>query len=221
MRIACKLALAYAVRHPLRMFLTSLAMVASASIVVWVVSGYDALSSQFGDQAAEYLGRYDFFVVPEDPKDASVDTSLVDALRQDPALAEITPVIQVSVQLMNPNAGEGGPGGPAMGGPGMGKASGGPGTGGPGGVKRAGPAGQRGARPGGMRGFRPSPMLVGTDAEKPPYPVLEGAWIDSAHPEKRGAVIGKTTAEQMNLKLGDEAAAVIYGTKSIASRSWD
>lgn len=212
MRIACKLALAYAVRHPLRMFLTSLAMVASASIVVWVVSGYDALSSQFGDQAAEYLGRYDFFVVPEDPKDASVDTSLVDALRQDPALAEITPVIQVSVQLMNPNAGEGGPGGPAMGGPGMGKASGGPGTGGPGGVKRAGPAGQRGARPGGMRGFRPSPMLVGTDAEKPPYPVLEGAWIDSAHPEKRGAVIGKTTAEQMNLKLGDEAL-VIYGTK--------
>ena len=55
-------------------------------------------------------------------------------------------------------------------------------------------------------------MLVGTDAEKPPYPVLEGAWIDSAHPEKRGAVIGKTTAEQMNLKLGDEAL-VIYGTK--------
>lgn len=228
MRIACKLALAYAIRHPLRMFLTSLAMVASACIVVWVVSGYDALSSQFGDQAAEYLGRYDFFVVPEDPKDASVDESLVEPLRQDPAVAEVTPVIQVSVQLMNPNAGgEGGPGGGMQGGPGANNSprpstAEGPGVrarrdssvppGGP----QAGPGapGSRGRRggPPGLRFFGLAPTLVGTDAENPPYPVVQGTWIDTAHPDQRGAVIGKTTAEQMNLKVGDDAL-LIYGTK--------
>jgi len=72
--------------------LTLLAIIASACVVVWVVSGYDALVSQFGGQAAEYLGRYDFFVVPEDPKDASIDVTLVESLRQDPAVAEVTPV---------------------------------------------------------------------------------------------------------------------------------
>ncbi len=73
------------------MLLTSLAMVASACIVVWVVSGYDALSSQFGEQATEYLGRYDFFVVPEDPKDATLDPDLAASLRQDPAVVEVAP----------------------------------------------------------------------------------------------------------------------------------
>ena len=55
-------------------------------------------------------------------------------------------------------------------------------------------------------------MLVGTDAEKPPHAVVEGTWIDPQHPEQRGAVIGTSTAEQMGLKLGDEAL-VIFGTK--------
>jgi len=126
MRIAFKLALAYAVRHPMRMFLTSLAMVASACIVVWVVSGYDALASQFGDQAAEYLGRYDFFIVPEDVNDASLDAGLADSLQKDSAVAEATPAMQIAVQIQNPN------GGPGMGGPGMGSPGmGGGGMGGP------------------------------------------------------------------------------------------
>ncbi len=230
MKIAWKLAFAYAVQHPLRMFLTSLAMVASACVVVWVVSGYDALATQFGEQAVEYLGRYDFFVVPEDPQDASLDTSLVESLRQDPAVAEVTPAIQVPMRLMNPNAGgEGGPGGPGEpGGPGRPQARsggrgersgpGGPGPGGrrPGNSPRpqAGEGPEVRARPGGPPrfGFGGSPMLVGTDAVEPPHALAEGVWIDPRHPEQRGAVIGKTTAEQMSLKLGDEAL-VIYGTK--------
>jgi len=55
-------------------------------------------------------------------------------------------------------------------------------------------------------------MLVGTDAETPPQTMAEGTWIDPQHPDQRGAVIGKTTAEQMGLKLGDEAL-VIFGPK--------
>ena len=141
MKLVWKLALAYAWRHPARMLLTSLAMVASACMVIWVVSGYDALASQFGEQAVEYLGRYDFFVVPEDPKDASIDASLVESLRQDPAVAEVTPVAQLPTRLLNRNAGPGGPGGPGR----------------PGGRSRRG-------GPRGFFRFRPSPMLVGTDA---------------------------------------------------------
>lgn len=118
MSVVWKLTLAYAVRHPLRLLLTSLAMVASACMVVWVVSGYDALASQFAGQAAEYLGRYDLFVVPEDPADASLDTSLVEHMQQDPAVAEVTPVIQVDVRLLNPNIESDGFGGPSgLGGP--------------------------------------------------------------------------------------------------------
>lgn len=242
MSISWKLALSYAVRHPARMLLTSLAMVASACIVVWVVSGYDAVVSQFGEQASGYLGRYDFFIVPEDPKDASVDAGLVDALRQDPAVAEVTPVVQVQIKrLMNPNAPEGMDGGPG--------GQGGLGVRGPrpdgvaprrpvadGMAAVAGPSvndpypnplpkgegtganvkgeGMPPARPGGPgRFFLPgAPTLVGTDAEQPPQKLVDGTWIDPKQPDRRGAVVGKTTAEQLNLKLGDDAL-LILGTK--------
>ena len=245
MKIAFKLALAYAVRHPMRMFLTSLAMVASACIVVWVVSGYDALASQFGEQAAEYLGRYDFFIVPEDPSDASLDPGLVESLQKDPAVAEVAPAIQLAVKIINPNGpppGMGGPGGPGMSGPQS------MGPGGP--NQNSSPLLQAGERPGAragrsgpqagdaptadrpppipntagtgtspsgtgrprMPGMGSQPTLVGTDAEQPPYKLIEGSWIDVKHPEQRGAVFGKNAAQQLGLKLGNEAK-VIFGTK--------
>jgi hypothetical protein len=133
MSVAWKLALSYAVRHPARMLLTSLAMIASACIVVWVVSSYDAMAMQFGKQASTYLGRYDFFIVPEDPNNPSVDEKLVESLRKDPAVAEATPVIQVRIlRLVNPNAGPedmgGGPGGPGGRGQGPGVKGQGPGA---------------------------------------------------------------------------------------------
>jgi putative ABC transport system permease protein len=239
MSVAWKLAWSYALRHPARMLLTSLAMVASACIVVWVVSGYDALASQFGQQAAGYLGRYDFFIVPEDPKNASLDAGLVASLRQDPAVAEATAVAQVQIQrFMNPNAEPGEMGGGLQGG-GRSRAGGAAANGSPRpmregpGAKAEQPPGspsQRAARPdslsktagpgtrqrpggpGGFPGLGGAPTLVGTDAEAPPYPMIEGAWVDPQHPERRGAVIGKNTAEQMKLKLGDEAL-LILGTK--------
>ncbi|MBN2021833.1 MAG: ABC transporter permease [Pirellulales bacterium] len=205
MRIASKLALAYAWRHPGRMALTSLAMIASACIVVWVVSGYDALTSQFGEQATEYLGRYDFFIVPEDPNDASIDADLVAALREDPAVAEVAPVAQVETRLVNLNAKPGGPRGQrGPGGPGKPLAASQ--------TKGAGPGGRRAPGRPGFPMFGGSPMLVGTDAENPPHPLVEGRWIDVAHPEARGAVIGTGTAQRMQLKLGDEAL-VIFGPK--------
>ncbi|MBN2578608.1 MAG: ABC transporter permease [Pirellulales bacterium] len=240
MNVACKLTLSYALRHPARMLLTSLAMIASACIVVWVVSGYDALASQFGRQAAEYLGRYDFFIVPEDPKAPFLDMDLVASLQKDPDVAEVTPVTQQPTRVVNPNTfpdmddGPGGPGRrisplPLGEGPGVRAGRGqrqsgnvlsahrphpnslpkGEGTG----PRRGAPAGGRqGGRPP-LRFFVPvSPTLVGTDAASPPYPMVKGTWIDPKHPERRGAVIGKNAAEQLDLKLGDEAL-VIFGPK--------
>lgn len=201
MNLIWKLTLSYAVRHPLRLVLTLLAMIASACMVVWVVSGYDALASQFGEQAAEYLGRYDFFVVPEDPADAAVDPALVEQLRQDPAVVEVTPVIQLETRLLNPNAGPGGPGRSV-------RSVGRPaprGAAGPGGSSTRG-------SPGAFRGFGDSPLLVGTDAREPPQALVAGTWIAPQHPELRGAVIGKGTAERLGFALGDEAL-VIFGPK--------
>jgi len=242
MSVAWKLALSYALGHPVRMLLTSLAMVASACVVVWVVSGYDALASQFGEQAAEYLGRYDFYVVPEDPKEPFLDTSLVEALRGDSAVAEVTPVIQIPMRLFNPNGSPDGPGGfgggfgggPAAGAPGAGPAGQGHTQDRPAGPRQAGQPGQRperrggrdGERPGAerrggpggpgrlgrMRGFGASPLLVGTDADNPPYELVEGTWIDPQHPDQRGAVVSNSAARQMGLRLGNEAR-VILGPK--------
>lgn len=246
MKVAWKLAIAYAMRHPARMVLSSLAMVASACIVVWVVSGYDALSSQFGDQAQEYLGRYDLFVVPEDPSDPFVDVGLVASLRKDPRVAEVAPVAQIPVQLLNPKAARGEPsdfgrskpppsgatrgrgvgakgawppfGDAAESGrpqpgfpPRTGGALGGPGP-------RAGPQGKPGTRggpgalggPGAFRGFAGSPTLVGTDAHAPPYPLSNGAWIDSKHPERRGVVLSQTVADSNGLRVGDEALVIVW-----------
>lgn len=239
MSVTWKLAASYAWHHPARMLLTSLAMVASACIVVWVVSSYDALSSQFGEQATEYLGRYDFFIVPEDPKDAAIDHSLVALLRKDPAVAEATPVAQVPLgRLINPNGGpprEGMSGGPGrnaseprergessgMGGRGTPsgrgarsgrgeQAQGSPGQDSARNRSRSGPGG--GSRGRGSPAFGRLPTLVGTDAEKPPHRMLEGAWIDPQHPEKRGAVVGKSVAQQFGLKQGDEFQ-IVLGTK--------
>lgn len=242
MKIAWKLSLAYAWRHPARMFLTSLAMVASACVVVWVVSGYDAMVSQFGDRASEYLGRYDLFVVPDSTDESFVPADLVTLLRSDPAVAELEPSLQWSVRVQTDKPGGSGMGGPGMGGPGSsrpggGRGMGGGGMGGPGGGKpgsgapatggpgSTGPAGGRGAaiagspgssRPmGGGRGRSPfftAPKLVGIDADTPPYKLLKGRWIDRRDPKLREAVISDQAAERLEIALNDEIL-VIFGTK--------
>ncbi len=213
MRIAAKLALAYAWHYPARVLLTSLAMVAAACVVVWVVSGYDALASQFDDQASEYLGRYDLFLVPDAVEQSFLPGDLVDAIHNDPAVAEIEPVLQadIRVQTDRPDAfGMGGPPGGGRfspGGPGMGRM--------PGGAARPGQPERGGGRMGGgpPRGmFLGGPKLVGTRARTPPYQLVAGRWIEHGDPALREAVISNQTADQMELGLNDEVL-VISGTK--------
>ncbi|MGE9266953.1 MAG: ABC transporter permease [Verrucomicrobiales bacterium] len=59
-----KLSLAYFRERPLRLVLTSLATAAAAVMVLWVVSGYDALMNTFDNYSEEALGRYSLSVAP-------------------------------------------------------------------------------------------------------------------------------------------------------------
>lgn len=227
MKVAWKLAWSYAIGHPTRMMLTSLAMIASACVVVWVVSSYDAMVSQFDDQAEEYLGRYDCFVVPEDPDNAVISAELIASLRQSPEVAEVAPVSQTKIRIVNHNAM---PNMEVKGGPG--KSGKGRGPQKPPGERARGggsktakksdadkkpsaskpPARRGGKGKKGFFGMFGSPSLVGTDAEKPPYPMIEGDWIDPSKPNLREVVISKNAAERYSAKPGDEIL-VIHGMK--------
>ena len=228
MRLAAKLALAYAWHHPLRMLLTTLAMVASACIVVWVVSGYDALAAQFGSQASEYLGRFDLFVVSDAPKNPEVAAELIEALRQDPAVAEVEPVMQLPARVAKADVSlEMSSTGDVAGGPAASRPLKEGGTAGlpssakgdfPGKTVLDKPAvapargGRPGGGPGGPGGMLMPPTLVGTNAPTPPYALLEGVWIDPQHPERREAVLSNATAQKMQVKQGD-AILLILGPK--------
>ncbi|MCS7304388.1 MAG: ABC transporter permease [Thermoguttaceae bacterium] len=314
MLLCWKLAWSYVRRHPLRMVLAATAIVAAAGMVIWVVSRYDALLAQFAHQTPQYLGRYDFFIVPEtadslrpgeNPNPSFLPSELVAELRQDPDIAELELGLQWSVRVL-PDRPEGfmGPGGGGMGGPGgmgglgglggfggieglrgmpdgagmagfggMAGFRGGPGEGGgqggPGGFNAPGgfggmgstgspqskqpsmsgpaagpgspiPPGGSGSGPGGMAGpegpsfskkgpgspvrpgsasgpprrpmFFASPKLIGVQTSEPPYPLVEGQWIDPTDPKARHTAITQPLAETMQVKVGDELL-VISGTK--------
>ena len=64
LRVVGKLVVAQARQRPGRVLLTSLSTIAAACVVVWVVSGYDALVGQFGGMGEEYVGRYEMLLLP-------------------------------------------------------------------------------------------------------------------------------------------------------------
>ena len=151
MNIVLKLALANAWHHRVRLLLTSLAMIAAACVVVWVVSGYDALVSQFHDSARKTMGRYDFFVMSGSSRALELSPELLAALKNDPAVAEVNPVMQARVMVSGPAGPGGGPGGAPARGPARGPADA-PGSC-PNGSPKSGPPGAGGPPPGGRMGI--------------------------------------------------------------------
>ncbi len=99
MKIELKLIVADIVRHPARLILSSLGMIAATCLVVWVVSGYDALVAQFSDSARKTLGRYDMLLVSGSDNLPELSEVVLDLLREDPAIAEIEAVVQVPVKI--------------------------------------------------------------------------------------------------------------------------
>lgn len=189
-------------RHPARVILTSVAMIAAACMVIWVVSGYDALLGQFAGFASKSFGRYELIVQPEIAAGTSsqampgmsrgIEPGVVDELRKDPAVAQAEPVLQgrVSARRIDPETGlpvvlrvpEATPNRP--------------------GVPGASPI-----RPPGMGG----PMLVGTDAKEPPYAMVQGNWLAPNQPQAMQAVISSETAKRMQIQLGDSVLVAARG----------
>ncbi len=240
MKIVFRLAAAYFWQHPGRVCLAALSVVASACMVVWVVSGYDALASQFDDEAANYLGRYQVVIVPESVRNPVIAPDLMRALKQDLSVVEVDSALQSRVTVaaigadgrprpgpgspppggVQPNqaaAGEGRARGPGMRGPGDGPRMGdrgrqGPGSGSPPGVPQRPDEARARSPQGSPRGRRPfGPTLVGIDARQPPYALVEGRWLDSKNTAGDEAVISRGSAAQLELALGDQVQVSAKG----------
>ena len=221
MNIAWKLAVANVRAHPSRLCLTLSAIAASACVVIWVVSGYDALVGQFGGFASDYLGRYDVIVLPE-VKGVSevprVSPELIELLGRDADVAELSPVMQTRARITNPAlppeeqlpVGPGNAPRPADGAEGGPSArettrqAGGeipPGIGQPGRSGPPGGPGRGGMRPGMMMGRMPA--LVGTKAMLPPNKMVKGDWIDP-NSERFEGVLSANSSEALKAGIGDE-----------------
>ncbi|PQO26384.1 ABC transporter permease [Blastopirellula marina] len=109
MNVVLKIVGSYIRQYPGRLILTSLAMIASACMVVWVVSGYDALVAQFDEFSDEYMGQYHFYVVPpvsdlrpgSPPSgEDSVPQDIIAVLQADPSVASVDLGVQAHVEIL-------------------------------------------------------------------------------------------------------------------------
>ncbi len=62
-----------------------------------------------------------------------------------------------------------------------------------------------------MARFARQPTLVGTDAAEPPHALAEGRWIDPARPNALEGVLTRSSAELLNVTLGDEVTVASSG----------
>ncbi len=212
LRIVGKLVIAQARHRPGRVLLTSLSTIAAACIVVWVVSGYDALVGQFGAMGEEYVGRYEMLLLPmrgEAPAvmggrgSSQLSKDLIEAIRRDPSVAVVDPVFESTARVGR--VGEA----PAPRAAGLPSPDDFP--------LPVTPAQKAASGPiimGGMAQLRTqgrNPSLVGTDSAEPIHTLLQGRWFDPKHPDRNEGAITHDSAEQLGLKLGDEVAVTGLG----------
>jgi putative ABC transport system permease protein len=220
-RVVGKLVVAQARQRPGRVLLTSLSTIAAACIVVWVVSGYDALVGQFGGLGEEYVGRYEMLLLPTRGEAAggmgsrgssAFSKDLLEAIRRDPTVAVADPVFETTARISK----EGETPAP--------RAAGLPGPEDfPLPIPNA-PAKKATSGPiimGGMAQLRTqgrNPSLVGTDSTEPIHTLLQGRWFDPKHPERLEGAITHDSAEQLGLKLGDEVLVTGAGRANEPSK---
>ncbi|WDQ17247.1 ABC transporter permease [Rhodopirellula sp. P2] len=166
--------------NPGRAVITTVGIMASTCAVVWVVSGYDALVSQFDENSEKYLGRYDLLIMPQSGPPGSetppIQDSLVDELKHDAGVLEVNPVSQsrVTVIPIDRHAED----------------------------EKSSLDFVVGARPP-VNGAPPlDPTLVSTPAIEPPYELLQGRWL-SEDGKAKEIVIGELVAKEKNLSVGD------------------
>ncbi|WP_367871564.1 FtsX-like permease family protein [Luteolibacter sp. Populi] len=169
------LALAWIREHPLRLALTSLATAAATALVVWVVSGYDAMLGTFDEYSNLALGRYPLSVAPiqhfsqEAPgaipsaAEKHVPPEVVDQLRADPAVAAADAMWAIRENVR--------------------------------------PFTEEGQEAIPWRRL-PDARLLGTDAPAPPFDLVAGRWIDPARPDLLEAAMSVHAARGMGLDIG-------------------
>lgn len=199
MKLILKLLAGQMLRHPARFVVTSLAIVAASCVVIWVVSGYDALTAQFDDFAGEYLGRYQLFVAQAVPNTnfmappLALPSEVLQEMGRDSAIAALDAESHLRVTVTKPGE-DARP--QRRSGPAKGDASSRPGRSG------SSPPGSRGAGPPvNYFGPPPSPTLVGANANQPPYEMVAGRWISAS--DKPEGVISQRAATALNIALGD------------------
>jgi putative ABC transport system permease protein len=206
-----KLGLSYLRHHPARLILTSLAMVAAACMVIWVVSGYDALLKQFKEFAGVSHGRYTLMVYPTRlpmlgsggtrpvgtrpsgmmPGGAfqmrSVPTEIAEQIRADSAIAVADLMWSAPAMVM--------PYDPQT-------------------FRRLRLPTTSATRPlltrpttglGGPRG-RGGVSLIGIDSPQPPFPMSRGRWIDPRS-DVLEAALSVDAAYRLGVDLGGEVSA--------------
>ncbi|MCW1887533.1 ABC transporter permease [Luteolibacter flavescens] len=172
-----RLAAAWVREHPLRIALTSLATAAAAAMVIWVVSGYDAMLGSFDKYSDLALGRYPLSVAPIQhfsqqapgaiPSHAEkhVPVEVLAGLRSDPAVAAADPMWALR-EKVTPHVPEGGEVIP---------------------WRRL-----------------PDARLLATDAPAPPFDLVAGRWIDPARADIMEAAMSVAAARGMGLDVGGE-----------------
>ncbi|WP_417731569.1 ABC transporter permease [Rosistilla oblonga] len=180
-------------RHPGRAVITTLGVIASTCAVVWVASGYDALVSQFDENAGKYLGRYDVLVMakPAGPPGAStppIPPALIDELEQDAGVMEVNPTSNYRVtatRVANASADE----------------------------EDTSPLGLLiGSRPP-VNGAPPiGPKLVSTPAAEAPYDMVDGVWLDDDD-QANAVVVAEQVAKKLKVGVGDEILVTSFGNQ--------
>ena len=192
-----RLAFAFLREHPVRFFVTALATIAAAAMVVWTVSSYDALLDSFESYSDQSQGRYTLSVAPIStfrqyapgaiPSTAEkfVPPEIVRQLAADPAVLAADPVWVRRIQMRPAKEAPAGPPAAAVAG------------------KPAGAAADRApARPAPRR--MPEVRLLGTSAAEAPYPLDGGRWLDPARPDLPEAALSTEAAQQFGIGVGDD-----------------
>ncbi len=200
-KTALRLVASHMWQRPGRVFLTSLSTAAAACVVVWVVSGYDSLVGEFGSMGEEYVGRYDFLLVPARDREAEpvgfgralqIPKAMLEKIRQDPAIAALDPIFETALRANKPGAA------PAGRFPGMAEGEGPPARSK---QQESGPKMMGGVAA--QRAQSPVPIVVGTDSLEPIHRVLQGQWIGQDSTARVGALT-REAAQQLGLHVGDE-----------------
>lgn len=193
--IVVRLALAQIRHRPGRFAMTALAMVAAAAVVVWVVSGYDALAEKVSEVGVEYLGRYDAAVSA-----AALGEGTLAELRGDPDVVAVEPVIQTKVVVFGPRGVE---------------PSAWEGVESEGDYGAEGPYIEGDSSPAeGRHVHERPPVLVATTAKEPPRDLVEGRWLEPPAPVASGlapAVLTSGLAERLGATVGGEVLVRVNG----------